>query len=804
MGFFRWILVLASLRTVKVRRSKATHRSLLRAWLSGEGAGAILPRAPYSHWRILYFCYNYGVQTKTKMNNKINPFLAMMLIVLSIGSFSLFLYKSNFVVSNNDAPSDGISISFVESMFKGIYRSPELAIPAQKVAKSTKSSEQTLITVDNQTDLDNFLANNGLSESDISKSNGLPNTYIVKKPKNELNSDGVSLADRKKYTALFDFSSQDAIYPQWYTDRINADDMWVETTGSVDTTVAVIDTGFGLNHEDLEGRWADGGYDFYNNDDNPIAGSTNPNGDAVSHGTMVAGLVGSTGDNGVGPASVNWKTKILPLQVLSDDGYGWTDDVAAAVNYATNQGVDVINMSLGSEASDPILKSAVDNAIESGITVVAAAGNCGSTNYQYQGCSYQGQIIYPAKYSNVIAVGATDSNNNRASFSSYGPEVDIVAPGSGAIRSTMWLPSNQTSAYNSILSGTSFSSPIVAGIAALHVGENPEITPAQLKNNLITSAQKVASMKDNYFSDAYGYGLVDVYKSFHGSACQNETDAPGSDGKQILFERHNAKKRTITWFIQRNNTQSNCQELKSWNASLTDWRQRLETNVPTLESGAEKMIFADLDGSGGAELIRVKYDNLSGKTTLFFWDNTFQAWKKTIQTNISNSAMNYGDIQAIDTNGNGKDELFYIRYNHTKSGKVEFYRWNTDYKTWSKKSISLLSTISKSRGTIIPADFNGDKVDRFHFIKYNHTKSGEVEILRFAGNLKSWTNKRATNLKTINPFDGYVVPSDINGNRVDEFNFVKRQSASGKVQIYRWRADFKAWAAKSTTNLPQY
>ncbi len=738
------------------------------------------------------------------MNKKINPLLAVMLIILSVGLFCLFLYKTNFIVSENDTNSEGNPVAFVESMFKGIYRKPELAIPADKIANKAGNTNQTLVTVDNQADLDNFLINNGLNESDISKSNGLPNTYIVKKPKNELNSAGVTLANRNKYSVLFDFSSQDAIYPQWYTNAINADDTWVETTGSEDTVVAVIDTGFGLNHEDLSGRWADGGYDFYNNDDNPNAGSTNPNGDAVTHGTMVAGLVGATGDNGVGAASVNWKTKILPLQVLSDDGYGWTDDVAAAVNYATNQGANVINMSLGSEASDPVLKSAIDNAVEAGVTVVASAGNCGSTNYQYQGCSYQGQLSYPAKYSNVIAVGATDSNNNRASFSSYGPEVDIVAPGSGAIRSTMWLSSNQTSAYNSILSGTSFSSPIVAGIAALHIGENPSISPEQLKNNLTSSAQKVSGMQGNFFTNAYGYGLIDVYKSFHGDSCQNDTNSDSTDGKQILFERHNAKKQTGSWFVQRNNTTSKCQELKSWNNSYSNWKHQVQTNVPTSESGSEKMIFADINGNGATELIRVKYDSPSGRTTLFFWDNTLQAWKKTVQTNITNIAMQYGDILAIDTNGDGKDELFYIRYNHTKSRKVEFYRWNSDYKTWAKKSISHLSTISKSRGTIIPADFNGDKVDRFRFIKYNQTKSGEVEIFRFAGNLKSWTYKRATNLKAFSPSDGYVVPSDVNGNRIDELNFIKHKSVSGKVLIYRWKHDFTGWASKQTTNLPQY
>lgn len=741
------------------------------------------------------------------MNKKINLVLVLIILLLSTAVFSIIVFNLSRDVSDDDnnTPSEN-SVSFVESMFTGIYRKPELQLPVNKVksSKTYEEAEQTLVTVDNQTDLDNFLSTNGLSESDISKSNSLPNTYIVKKPKSELNADKVSLAERKKYSALFEFSTQDTIYPQWYTSAINADDSWNDTTGSSSTTVAVIDTGFALNHEDLTGRWADGGYDFYNNDDDPSAGATNPNGSGVSHGTMVAGLVGATGDNGVGVASVNWRTKILPLQVLSDNGYGWTDDVAAAVSYATSQGVDVINMSLGSSAGDPVLKAAIDNAVSSGVTVVAAAGNCGGTNYAYQGCSYRGQISYPAKYSNVIAVGATDSNNNMASFSSYGPEVDIVAPGSGAIRSTMWTLANQTSAYNSILSGTSFSSPIIAGIAALQAGEYPGISPSEIKKNLISSAQKVGGMRGNFYTNYYGYGLVDVYKSFHPASCVNDTNRIGSSGQQILPEKHNAKKSTSLWYVKTNNTSSFCEELKSWKNNYTSWRHDITTNVPTIESGKEKMLFADTNGNGATELIRVKYDNPSGKTTLFFWNSTLQAWKKTVKTNISNTAMKYGDVQAIDTNGDGKDELFYIRYNHTKSGRVEFYKWNSSYSGWSKKYTSILRSIDKGRGVIIPADFNGDKVDRFHYMKFNRTKSGKVEMHRFSGNLRGWTFHRATNLRAITSTQGYIFSTDVNGNRKDELSYVKRTSGSGKVTVYRWTSNFRSWAAKNTTNLAQY
>lgn len=488
------------------------------------------------------------------MNKKTKPLLPIVFIVLSLIFFGLFVYSFNSSQNNeggqgSDSTENGPK-AFVESMFKGIDRAPELEDPIKKQEKDPdKESGQTLVTVDNQTDLNSFLENNDLREADISPSNGLPNTYIVKKPKSELNTDGASLAERKKYSSLYTFTNQDTIYPQWYTTKINADQAWDVTTGSVDTKVAIIDTGFALAHEDLAGRWAANGKDFANNDDDPQAGTTSPNSSSASHGTMVAGLVGATGDNGKGVASVNWQTKILPLQALNDEGDGWTDDVAAAVDYAVAQGADVINMSLGSSGQDPLLKTAVDSAIASGVTVVAAAGNCGGTNYAFQGCAYRGEILYPAKYGDVIAVGATDSNDSRATFSSYGPEIDLVAPGSGAIRSTMWTQENSASAYNSILSGTSFSSPIVAGTAALQKGFNPELMPADIQKILTDSASKVAGMSGSSFSQSYGYGRLDNF------AAIKQSKWPGNntsfrliecDSKKYFIERNIRKKRLLS------------------------------------------------------------------------------------------------------------------------------------------------------------------------------------------------------------------------------------------------------------------
>ena len=241
-------------------------------------------------------------------------------------------------------------------------------------------------------------------------------------------------------------------------DSTNTRTAWDTTTGS-GAIIAVIDTGFALQHEDLVAAWAsnsgengvtsssdtcwtgspedkstnacdddDNGYvddylgwDFVNTNNSPQAGDTNPNGDAAAHGTEVAGLSGAVGDNGVGISTISWSNRLMPLQALDDDGRGYTSDVVAAVYYAVDNGADVINMSLGGSANDPALATAINYAYSNNVPVVAAAGNCG-TGQEY-GCdpAKPGEMGYPALYDNVISVGATTVSNSRASFSSYGP-----------------------------------------------------------------------------------------------------------------------------------------------------------------------------------------------------------------------------------------------------------------------------------------------------------------------------------------------------------------------------------------------
>jgi thermitase len=215
---------------------------------------------------------------------------------------------------------------------------------------------------------------------------------------------------------------------------------WDYTRGSSGQEIAVLDTGVDYNHPDLDGKTIRG-YDFVDNDYYPM--------DLNGHGTHVAGTAAAETNNGTGIAGMAPNTKILAVRVLDASGNGSLADIADGIRYAADTGAEVINLSLGCDCSTTTLKNAVDYAWNKGSVVIAAAGNDGvSTTFE------------PASYSNVIAVGAVDSRDRKASFSNYGSWVDVTAPG---VDIAATVPNNGY-AY---MSGTSMASPHVAGLAGL-------------------------------------------------------------------------------------------------------------------------------------------------------------------------------------------------------------------------------------------------------------------------------------------------------------------------------------------------
>lgn len=273
----------------------------------------------------------------------------------------------------------------------------------------------------------------------------------------------------------------------WGVDRIDADLAWATSTGDP-AKVAVIDTGIDLKHPDLMDN-IKGGANFTTaknyNDDN-------------GHGTHVAGTVGAL-SNAIGVVGVAPLADLYAVKVLDRTGSGYLSWVIAGLNWAAQNGMQVANMSLGTSSYSATFEQAVKNAYGAGLIMVAAAGN-----------SYGGAVGYPAKFAEVIAVSATDSSDNLASFSSVGPEVDFAAPGV-SIYSTY-----KESTYKT-LSGTSMASPHVAGTVALvlsvPVGAwdanlNGVWDESEVRSKLQATAWDLGTVGlDNQF----GWGLVNAF-----------------------------------------------------------------------------------------------------------------------------------------------------------------------------------------------------------------------------------------------------------------------------------------------------
>ena len=267
-------------------------------------------------------------------------------------------------------------------------------------------------------------------------------------------------------TALLDVPTSDPHYAeQWGLNVIGAPDAWLALPEDAPKVrVAVIDSGVCAGHPDLAGRVL-AGYDFVDNDTAPD--------DTFGHGCAVSGVIAANIDNGEGIAGVAPNAQIMPLRVLDGQGVGTYSDVAAAIVYAADQGADVINLSLGGPNASSLLADAVRYAVQRDVLVIAAAGNTGREG-----------VLYPAAYSEVIAVGSIDPDLQCSSFSTYGPQIAVLAPGRGI------LTTNRAGSYTA-LNGTSMAAPHVSGAAAILIarGESLELNGGILSLGDSTAVQ---------------------------------------------------------------------------------------------------------------------------------------------------------------------------------------------------------------------------------------------------------------------------------------------------------------------------
>ncbi|MFC7303189.1 type VII secretion-associated serine protease mycosin [Streptomyces monticola] len=309
----------------------------------------------------------------------------------------------------------------------------------------------------------------------------------------------------------------------WSLQRVLLDEAWKQSTGK-GVRVAVIDTGVDVKNRQLA-KAVDvrSGRNFMRknlkdeNGNKIERGKENGTSDSVGHGTKVAGIIAARPMKGTGFVGLAPEATVIPIQQNDAEGHGTTETLAAAIRYAAGPArADVINISQDTaNAVEPTseLKQAVNEALAKKVVVVASAGN--------DGLGGNVKDTYPASYEGVLAVAASDRNNERAAFSQSSESVDVAAPGVDMIST---VPGGGHCSDN----GTSFSAPYVTGVAALLKEKQPTWTPRQINAQIMQTAERATSGHDRLV----GWGVVDPVRALAEADEPIEQPVPGNDSAE--------------------------------------------------------------------------------------------------------------------------------------------------------------------------------------------------------------------------------------------------------------------------------
>ncbi|UCF50054.1 MAG: S8 family serine peptidase [Thermoplasmatales archaeon] len=304
---------------------------------------------------------------------------------------------------------------------------------------------------------------------------------------------------------------------------IDAPEAWEIEPGGSDVVIAIVDSGINYTHPDLADKiWINEdeipdngidddsngyiddirGWDFYYNNSDPM--------DGHGHGTLCAGVPGMINNNSIGGAGACWNCQIMPVKIASETWVSYWEDIAIGIIYAADNEADIISLSFGTYQVPNIVKDAVDYAYSKGAFLIACAHNHNVSTK-----------CYPAAYENVTAVAATNQHDERCdgddwgpgSGSNYGDWVDIAAPGNLIFTTSIKSEYN----YYRSVSGTSFSTPLVAGVAALILSKNPYLLPDDVKSYICENV-------DPYNSTYYiGTGRINAYKALSNVSIPRES-----------------------------------------------------------------------------------------------------------------------------------------------------------------------------------------------------------------------------------------------------------------------------------------
>ncbi|MDD5382430.1 MAG: S8 family serine peptidase [Candidatus Margulisbacteria bacterium] len=418
-----------------------------------------------------------------------------------------------------------------------------------------------------------------------------PESDVEKVAQDYLKDPNVISASPVSIVHAFDTTPNDPYFTanqQYGLVNIQAPKAWDRTTGSNGISVAVLDTGVNYLHDDLQGKVdVANGWNFVDNNSDPMDDHYS------AHGTLGSGIIAAATNNNKGIAGLNWQGKILPVKVLNYNGDGNMDDILAGIEWAVAKNAKVINMSFGQYVPDSDLQQHCLDAYNAGVILVAAAGN-GDVDWP----------TFPAYYPTVVAVAAvtqsdvratwtgTDPTTGRTQASNFGSWVDVSAPGDN-----LWSTYKGTNQY-AAASGTSFASPMVAGLAALVKSAFPGYTNRQIIDKITSEADNVDALNPGY-EGKLGSGRINAYLAIAGVIARVSSpesndyisgpiditgSAAGWDFSQYILEVLSGG--TVIATLETSTTSIEGGHLGSWDTTPYNGQYTIHLKVTTLSSGS--------------------------------------------------------------------------------------------------------------------------------------------------------------------------------------------------------------------------
>jgi hypothetical protein len=491
---------------------------------------------------------------------------------------------------------------------------------------------------------------------------GQSNLYIVDLPGNASEK---AVAARLAHHPAFKFAEIDqevapAFIPNdpyygsaWHLPKIGAPSAWDSSLGG-GVTIAILDSGGDSTHGALATELVPG-WDFYDNNSNTS--------DVYGHGTKVAGAAAAAGNNALGVASVAARSKIMPIRVSGSNGYATWSAISQGLIYAADRGVRVANASFLGLTDSSSTRSAAQYMKDKGGLVIVSGGNTGVLqNY--------------AVTTSMVAVAATESNDSRASWSSYGNYISLAAPGAG-IWTTTW-----GGGYGAV-SGTSFSSPVTAGVVALMMAAKPTLSNTQIESLLYSTAVELGTPgRDPY----YGYGRVNAARAVQAAAAAlvaGDTQAPA------VSITSPAGGSTVTGLVGVNVAASDNVGVSRVELRVNSTTVAVDTSAPFaftwdsrgVANGMTSLVAYAFDAAGNSKASTAVSVNVANGTTTVAKDTIAPQVKivNPVAGNVSGSNVAIS-VNASDDNGAaGITHMLYIDgvLKATGKGSTLGYSWNT-------------------------------------------------------------------------------------------------------------------------------